>query len=265
MEGKKYSLKSPSHPPIYQINRYRYSPTRHRSSPTSSIPRYSPNSPSYSPTSLSYYSTSPTSHFSDGAGGCDQPGSQQQSLGGSGYQAETPGGDGVPSLGDFSCPPPGYDQYGGQSGGGGGYSNYGNISGNGLGAVVEKVQSDNQIFVQGLPTDATTEDIAQFFGSIGHIKSDMKTGHQRIFLKYNSAGLPKGEATVTYIDPNDAQSAIQWFNGKDFNGKKITVSMAVIKVRIYNQLKSNCSFNSQLRLTLLQGSSWWWSRTRRYT
>ena len=261
MEGKKYSLKSPSHPPIYQINRYRYSPTRHRSSPTSSIPRYSPNSPSYSPTSLSYYSTSPTSYFSDGAGGCDQPGSQQQSLGGSGYQAETPGGDGVPSLGDFSCPPPGYDQYGGQSGGGGGYSNYG------LGAVVEKVQSDNQILVQGLPTDATTEDIAQFFGSIGHIKSDMKTGHQRIFLKYNSAGLPKGEATVTYIDPNDAQSAIQWFDGKDFNGKKITVSMAVIKVRIYNHLKSNCSFNSQLRLTLLQDSTWWWSRsrTRRHT
>ena len=81
--------------------------------------------------------------------------------------------------------------------------------------------------------DATEEDIAQFFGSIGVIKNDRKTGKQRIFIyKDNNTGLPKGEATVTYDDPNAAQSAIQWFNGKDFNGKMIKVSMAMIKVRI---------------------------------
>ena len=166
----------------------------------------------------------------------------------------------------------GYDQYGGQSAGGGGRGSgggYGNDSGYGRGGGggggggyggggggggyggggfdrrgggggygggggggVEKVQSDNQIFVQGLPTDATTEDIAQFFGSIGVIKNDRKTGNQRIFIyKDNNTGLPKGEATVTYDDPNAAQSAIQWFNGKDFNGKMIKVSMAMIKVR----------------------------------
>ena len=83
---------------------------------------------------------------------------------------------------------------------------------------VEKVQSENQIFVKGLPTSPTKEHIAQFFGTAGLIK--------RIFI-YKS----KGEATVTYKDPNAAQSAIQWFDGKKFNGNTIKVSMSMIEVR----------------------------------
>lgn len=40
------------------------------------------------------------------------------------------------------------------------------------------------------------------------------------------SGKGKGEATVTYDDPPTATSAIQWFNGKDFHGKAITVQLA---------------------------------------
>ena len=260
MKGKK---DSPPRSPDYPPSSPSYVPRSPDYPPSS--PSYSPRSPGYSPTSPSYspergYSpTSPSYSYSQtipvvgypGVGGYGQAARQSASLpsGGRGYQAAAPpiGAYGSPPTGGYGGSS-GYDQYGGQSGGGGrgggggSYSNYGNDSGYGRGGGyrrqggggggVEKVQSDNQIFVQGLPSDATKEDIAQFFGSIGVIKNDWKTGNQRIFIyKDNNTGLPKGEATVTYDDPNAAQSAIQWLDGKHFNGKKIKVSMSMIKVR----------------------------------
>ena len=53
---------------------------------------------------------------------------------------------------------------GGSGGGGGGYG------------TEDKVQSDNQIYVSGLPMNLNEEDIAQYFGSIGVIKNDKRTG-----------------------------------------------------------------------------------------
>ena len=39
-----------------------------------------------------------------------------------------------------------------------------------------EIQSDNQIYVSGLPMNLNEEDIAQYFGSIGVIKNDKRTG-----------------------------------------------------------------------------------------
>ena len=94
------------------------------------------------------------------------------------------------------------------------------------------------------------EDIAQYFGSIGVIKNDKRTGkvyfiriwnnklnmasiknqncnpvnlilntsltsQAKIWIyKDRNTGEQKGEATVTYDDPQAAQSAISWFDGK---------------------------------------------------
>ena len=58
----------------------------------------------------------------------------------------------------------------------------------------------------------------------------MKTGGPKIWIdKDNAAGEQKGEATVTYNDSAVAQSAISFFDGKDFNGSCIKVQMAMIK------------------------------------
>ncbi|QQP50053.1 Cabeza CG3606PBlike, partial [Caligus rogercresseyi] len=73
------------------------------------------------------------------------------------------------------------------------------------------------------------DDIAQFFGSIGVIKNDKRTGKQKIWIYKDQNGDQKGEATVTYDDPSAAQSAISWFDGKEFNNKPIKVQMAMIK------------------------------------
>ena len=44
---------------------------------------------------------------------------------------------------------------------------------------------------------------------------DKKTGKPKLWIyKDKMTGRPKGEATVTYDDPETANAAIQWFSGK---------------------------------------------------
>lgn len=40
---------------------------------------------------------------------------------------------------------------------------------------------------------------------------------------------PKGDASVTYVDPQAAVAAVEWFNNKDFHGATIGVYMAESK------------------------------------
>jgi RNA-binding protein FUS len=91
------------------------------------------------------------------------------------------------------------------------------------------VQVDT-IFVSGMNPELTEDEIAQHFGSIGVIKMDKKTQKRKIWLyKDKQTGMSKGEATVTYDDANAAQSAISWFDGKEFGGTQIKVQLATKK------------------------------------
>ncbi|KAF0299086.1 Transcription initiation factor TFIID subunit 15 [Amphibalanus amphitrite] len=86
---------------------------------------------------------------------------------------------------------------------------------------------EDTIFVSGMPPDSSQEEIADFFGSIGRIKPDKRTGQPRIWMyKDKMTGQNKGECTVTYEDIEAARSAIGWFSGKEFRGNTIKVSMA---------------------------------------
>ncbi|XP_057694950.1 TATA-binding protein-associated factor 2N isoform X2 [Corythoichthys intestinalis] len=86
---------------------------------------------------------------------------------------------------------------------------------------------NNTIFVQGLGEDATVQEVGDFFKQIGIIKVNKKTGQPMINLYSDKAtGRPKGEATVSFDDPPSAKAAIDWFDGKEFNGKPIKVSFA---------------------------------------
>ncbi|XP_040902639.1 TATA-binding protein-associated factor 2N isoform X3 [Toxotes jaculatrix] len=92
----------------------------------------------------------------------------------------------------------------------------------------EQDNSDNNtIFVQGLGEDATVQEVGDFFKQIGIIKVNKKTGLPMINIYSDKAtGRPKGEATVSFDDPPSAKAAIDWFDGKEFNGKPIKVSFA---------------------------------------
>uniref|UniRef100_A0A8C6U659 TAF15 RNA polymerase II, TATA box binding protein (TBP)-associated factor n=1 Tax=Neogobius melanostomus TaxID=47308 RepID=A0A8C6U659_9GOBI len=102
----------------------------------------------------------------------------------------------------------------------GGYKNFG---------AGEQDNSDNNtIFVQGLGEEATVQEVADFFKQIGVIKVfEQKTGLPMINIYSDKVtGRAKGEATVSFDDPPSAKAAIDWFDGKEFNGNQLKVSFA---------------------------------------
>ncbi|XP_052799798.1 RNA-binding protein cabeza-like [Mya arenaria] len=113
----------------------------------------------------------------------------------------------------------------GVAGGGGGGG------GGGWGGDRELQETPDTVFVSGLSQDIVEEDLIALFGSIGIIKIDKKTNKPKLWIyKDKNTGLPKGEATVTYDDPETAKAAINWFNDKDFQGNIIKVQIAQRKV-----------------------------------
>ena len=61
--------------------------------------------------------------------------------------------------------------------------------------------------------------------------------------KDKESGMSKGECTITYDDVNAAQSAISWFDGKDFNGCTIKVSLAQRQNNWQNKSVGRGGFN----------------------
>ncbi|XP_076838186.1 TATA-binding protein-associated factor 2N isoform X1 [Brachyhypopomus gauderio] len=112
----------------------------------------------------------------------------------------------------------------------GGYKNYGGPRDYGQkdDSGEDQDNSDNNtIFVQGLGEEVTTQEVGDYFKQIGIIKVNKKTGKPMINLYTDKAtGRLKGEATVSFDDPPSAKAAIDWFDGKEFNGKPIKVSFA---------------------------------------
>lgn len=115
----------------------------------------------------------------------------------------------------------------------GGFNKFGGPrdQGHGLGghsSMQDQDNSDNNtIFVQGLGDNYTVESVATFFKQIGIIKVNKKTNLPMINLYTDrETGKLKGEATVSFDDPPSAKAAIDWFDGKEFNGNPIKVSFA---------------------------------------
>ena len=86
--------------------------------------------------------------------------------------------------------------------------------------------SDNsEIYVQGLNDNVTLDDLADFFKQWGVVKMNKRTGQPMIHIYLDKEmGKPKGDATVSYEDPSTAKAAVEWFDGKDFQGSKQSFS-----------------------------------------
>lgn len=90
--------------------------------------------------------------------------------------------------------------------------------------------SNGSVYVCNLPSGTDEDMLAEFFGTIGLLKKDKRTGRPKIWLYRDKVtNEPKGDATVTYEDPYAAQAAVEWFNNKDFHGTIIEVLMAESK------------------------------------
>eukprot|EP00208_Stichococcus_sp_RCC1054_P001442 CAMPEP_0206142158 /NCGR_PEP_ID=MMETSP1473-20131121/15841_1 /ASSEMBLY_ACC=CAM_ASM_001109 /TAXON_ID=1461547 /ORGANISM="Stichococcus sp, Strain RCC1054" /LENGTH=138 /DNA_ID=CAMNT_0053537043 /DNA_START=244 /DNA_END=657 /DNA_ORIENTATION=- len=94
----------------------------------------------------------------------------------------------------------------------------------------------DMIYVEGLPEGVSIDEVAEHFGSIGVVKFDKKKNQKKVWLyKDKATGKPKGDGTVTYEDPFSAASAVSWFNGKEFKGSTIKVTLAEKKEEDYSR------------------------------
>ncbi|KAK9275210.1 hypothetical protein L1049_022472 [Liquidambar formosana] len=92
------------------------------------------------------------------------------------------------------------------------------------------VPSTGSVYVCNLPLGTDETMLAEYFGTIGLLKKDKRTGRPKIWLYRDKVtNEPKGDATVTYEDPHAALAAIEWFNNKDFHGNTIGVFIAESK------------------------------------
>ncbi|XP_076895000.1 transcription initiation factor TFIID subunit 15-like isoform X1 [Bidens hawaiensis] len=90
--------------------------------------------------------------------------------------------------------------------------------------------SNGSVYVCNLPPGTDEDMLAEFFGTIGLLKKDKRTGRPKIWLYRDKVtDEPKGDATVTYEDPYAALAAVEWFHNKEFHGNIIEVLMAESK------------------------------------
>ncbi|KAJ7942708.1 transcription initiation factor TFIID subunit 15 [Quillaja saponaria] len=102
-----------------------------------------------------------------------------------------------------------------------------------------RTPSNGSVYVCNLPHGTDESMLAEYFGTIGLIKKDKRTGRPKIWLYRDKVtNEPKGDATVTYEDPHAAVAAVEWFNNKDFHGNAIGVYIAESKS------KDDQTFNS---------------------
>ena len=82
----------------------------------------------------------------------------------------------------------------------------------------------------GLTRPLALSRLITFFGQIGKIKEGKgkQKGQPKVWIyKDKQTGLPKGDATVSYEDPNGAQGAVSWFNDKPFEGKGDVIKVSI--------------------------------------
>jgi RNA-binding protein FUS len=59
------------------------------------------------------------------------------------------------------------------------------------------------------------------------LQKDKRTQKPKIWIyKDKATGSGKGECTITYDDAHTATSAIEWFDGKEFQGSTVKVQLA---------------------------------------
>ena len=91
----------------------------------------------------------------------------------------------------------------------------------------------NRIFIKGFDVASTSEDdLREVFSGIGIIsRVKQRTGFPdqwpyAVKIYRDERGEKKDEAVITYDDPHAAQSAPSFYDGYEFNGKKLHVSIA---------------------------------------
>lgn len=76
-----------------------------------------------------------------------------------------------------------------------------------------------KIYVGNLAYQTTSEDLSQLFGQVGEVESAS-------VIQDRETGRSRGFGFVEMVNHDEAEQAIQQFNGSDFQGRNLTVNEA---------------------------------------
>ena len=93
-----------------------------------------------------------------------------------------------------------------------------------------RVNSDVQIFVEGLPLSTKIPEVVQYFSTVGDIKIDRDSKKPRVWLYTDKiTGQPTGEATITYSNPDTQKVALYTYHHQQYQGNMIRVTPSIVK------------------------------------
>ncbi|XP_073798134.1 uncharacterized protein isoform X1 [Danio rerio] len=168
------------------------------------------------------YQQNPYNSYSQGGVSGGYPGSQRggyQDGGRDGYGRGGPrgrgmGGGGMGIAGDRG----GFNKPGGPMRGG---------MDRDMGHPGEQDSENSTIYITGLTENATLPEMAEFFKHTGAIRINRRLNQPAINIYTDKdSGKPKGDATLSYEEPAFAKPAVEHFDGKEFQGRRLKVSMA---------------------------------------
>ncbi len=81
------------------------------------------------------------------------------------------------------------------------------------------IEMANKLYIGNLPYSTTSEELQQAFSQAGAVS-------EAIVMMDKMTGRSRGFGFVTMGSDEDAQKAIEMFNGKDFGGRAIVVNEA---------------------------------------
>ena len=74
-----------------------------------------------------------------------------------------------------------------------------------------------KVVVGGISWDATDQDLNELFSEVGEVS-------EAVILQDRETGRSRGFGFVTFSSDSDAQSAIEKYNGHEFQGRPLTVN-----------------------------------------
>lgn len=77
----------------------------------------------------------------------------------------------------------------------------------------------SKLYVGNMPYSTTEDQLREMFSEAGTVE-------QVDVIKDRETGRAKGFAFITMASPEDAKEAIEMFNGKEYNGRPLTVNEA---------------------------------------
>ncbi|KAL3133307.1 hypothetical protein ABBQ38_007186 [Trebouxia sp. C0009 RCD-2024] len=79
-----------------------------------------------------------------------------------------------------------------------------------------ELKQNTSVYVSGLPSDVTEEEVAQVFGKCGVIKEDDERRPRVKVYRDRESGMPKGDGLVTYLKDPSVELALNILDGAPF-------------------------------------------------